>query len=68
MSKTYGKVEIEETDNGWIVKTSYFCHGGEKLEVFTKWRDVVELVSEAMGKDNPNKIKKPTTTLTYKEK
>lgn len=49
MGKTYGKLELEETDNGWIVRTSYFCHRSEKQMVFSKWKEVIQFIEMAMG-------------------
>lgn len=49
MSMPLGKLEIEATDNGWIVKTDYFTHAGEKTMIFSKWKDVVNFVAGAFG-------------------
>lgn len=46
--KNDARVEIKETDNGYIVETNYSCYGGDKVKVFTKWGDAVEWIGQAL--------------------
>ena len=44
----YGNIEIQQAGNGYIIKTSYFCFGGEQTKVFETWGSAQEFVRMAL--------------------
>ena len=41
-------LEVQETDNGWIVRTNYWCLGGERVSVFQKWKDALDFIQYSL--------------------